>query len=62
MTLLTKARGIKDELAATTKRLVGEILGDQQLYDDGKAQEHEGRREHGESKSFKPLGNLDRLT
>jgi uncharacterized protein YjbJ (UPF0337 family) len=55
-----KIKGAKDEIAGKTKRLVGEILGDQKLDDEGKTQQHEGRKE-GE-KPVKPLGNLDQLT
>jgi uncharacterized protein YjbJ (UPF0337 family) len=55
-----KVKQVKDELAGKTKRLVGEVLGDQKLDDEGKAQEREGRKEA--ERPVKPLGNLDQST
>jgi uncharacterized protein YjbJ (UPF0337 family) len=57
---MAKIKGVKDEIAGKTKRVVGEILGDQKLDDEGKAQERQGREDA--EKPVKPLGNLDQLT
>ncbi len=57
---MTKIKGAKDELAGKTKRLVGEVLGDQKLHDEGKEQEKQGREDV--DKPIKPLGNPDQLT
>jgi uncharacterized protein YjbJ (UPF0337 family) len=59
---MAKIKRAKDNIAGKAKRLTGEILGDQKLHDEGKAQQQEGREESGESGKFKPLGNLDQLT
>jgi len=42
--------------------LVGEVLGDQKLHDEGNAQERQGREERNEPADIKPFGNLDKLT
>jgi uncharacterized protein YjbJ (UPF0337 family) len=57
---MAKVKGPKDELAGKTKRLVGEVLGDQKLHDEGKEQEKQGRDDV--EKPIKPLGNLGQLT
>ena len=57
---MARINGAKDELAGKAKRLVGEIVGDQKLHDEGKAQQEQGREET--EKPVKPLGNLDQLT
>ncbi len=59
---MARVKGVKDKLAGKTKRLAGEILGDQKLHDKGKTQEQEGRKESEKPSDIKPLGNLDRLT
>ena len=60
---MAKAKRAKDEFAGKTKRLIGEVIGDQRLYDEGKAQEtpleSEGQED---AEKPKPLGNLDQLT
>jgi uncharacterized protein YjbJ (UPF0337 family) len=53
---------VKNEIAGKAKRLVGEVLGDQKLYDEGNAQERQGREERSEPAEIKPFGNLDKLT
>lgn len=51
---MPKVKSVKDELAGKTKRLVGEILGDQKLHDEGKAQEQEGREVDAEKPAKPP--------
>jgi uncharacterized protein YjbJ (UPF0337 family) len=58
---MSRLKGAKQKLAGKSKRLVGEILGDQALDDEGKSQEKQGE-ELQENGGFKPLGNLDKLT
>ena len=58
---MTSGKGVKDEIAGKTKRVIGEVLGDQKLDDEGKAQERQGQ-ETEETGDAKPLGNLDQLT
>ncbi|MCK1514142.1 CsbD family protein [Bradyrhizobium sp. 190] len=59
---MAKAKSVKNEIAGKAKRLVGEVLGDQKLHDEGNAQERQGREERNEPADFKPFGNLDKLT
>jgi uncharacterized protein YjbJ (UPF0337 family) len=59
---MTKAKGIKNKVAGKAKQIAGEIVGDQQLQDEGQAQERKGDKETEESGGVKPFGNLDQLT
>jgi uncharacterized protein YjbJ (UPF0337 family) len=59
---MAKAQSVKNEIAGNAKRLVGEVLGDQKLHDEGNAQERQGREERNEPDDIKPFGNLDKLT
>jgi uncharacterized protein YjbJ (UPF0337 family) len=59
---MANQNSVKNEIAGKTKRLVGEVLGDQKLYDEGNAQEHQGREERKEQADIKPFGDLDKLT
>jgi uncharacterized protein YjbJ (UPF0337 family) len=59
---MANAQTVKNEIGGKAKRLVGEVLGDQRLYDEGKAQERRGREERNEPAEIKPFSNLDKLT
>jgi hypothetical protein len=59
---MPKAKNVKDEIAGKAKRLVGEVLGDQKLHDEGNAQERRGLEEPDEPADIRPFGNLDKLT
>ena len=59
---MAKAKSVTNEIAGRAKRLVGEVLGDQKLHDDGNAQERQDREERNEPADIKPFGNLDKLT
>jgi uncharacterized protein YjbJ (UPF0337 family) len=59
---MSNAKTVKNEIAGKAKRLVGEVLGDQKLHDEGDAQERQGRKERNEPAKIKPFGNLDKLT
>jgi hypothetical protein len=53
---------VQNKIAGKVKRIVGEVLGDQKLHDEGSAQERQGREERNEPAEIKPFGNLDKLT
>lgn len=59
---MTKLGEIKSVVAGKAKRLVGEIVGDQKLHDEGKAEERQSREESKGDDRIRPLGNLDKLT
>jgi uncharacterized protein YjbJ (UPF0337 family) len=59
---MANPKAVKNEIAGKAKRLVGEVLGDQKLHDEGCAQEREGRQERNQPTDVKPFGNLDKLT
>ena len=59
---MPKAKSVKNEVAGKAKRLIGEVLGDQELHDEGNAQERQVREERNEPADIKPFGNLDKLT
>lgn len=59
---MTKVGIVKEVLAAKAKRLVAEVIGDQKLDEEGRAQERQARSESEESDETRPFGNLDRLT
>ena len=53
---MPKAKSVKNEIGGKAKRLIGEVLGDQEL------QERQGREERNRPAGIKPFGNLDKLT
>lgn len=59
---MSRANGVKNKIAGKAKQVLGEVLGDQDLHEEGKDQEREGREEVDGAGSPKPLGNLDNLT
>jgi uncharacterized protein YjbJ (UPF0337 family) len=59
---MPNAKSVRNEIAGKAKRLVGEVLGDQKLHDEGNAQERQGREERNRPAGIKPFGNLDKLT
>ena len=59
---MTARKGVKDKIAGKTKRVAGEVVGDQKLHDEGQAQEQRGNKENEKPSEIKPLGNLDELT
>jgi uncharacterized protein YjbJ (UPF0337 family) len=59
---MTRAKGIKNEITGKAKQAIGEVVGDQRLHDEGKAQEREGKRQNDEPSDVNPLRRLDRLT
>jgi uncharacterized protein YjbJ (UPF0337 family) len=59
---MSRTKGVKKRVSGNAKRLVGEVLGDQELHDEGRSQERQGENDIEEAGSAKPLGNLDKLT
>jgi len=57
-----KTKGLQHRIAGKTKQAVGEIIGDQDLHDDGKAQAEHGRDEQDKSSELNPLKKLKQLT
>jgi uncharacterized protein YjbJ (UPF0337 family) len=59
---MSRAEGVKNKVVGKTKRLIGELLGDQSLHDEGKEQDRQGDIDVEDAGGVKPLGNLDKLT
>ncbi|MCK1392534.1 CsbD family protein [Bradyrhizobium sp. 1] len=57
-----RAKDIKEEIVGKAKQTLGEIIGDQSLHEDGKAQAARGRDEQDGPRELNPLKKLNRLT
>lgn len=57
-----KAKGLKQRIAGKAKQAIGEIVGDQELHEDSKAQAERGREEHDRPSELNPLKKLQQLT
>ena len=57
-----KTKGLQQRIVGKTKQAVGEIIGDQDLHDDGKAQAERGRDEQDKPSELNPLKKLKQLT
>ncbi|KQT16637.1 MAG: CsbD family protein [Bradyrhizobium sp.] len=57
-----KTKGLQQRIAGKTKQAVGEIIGDQDLHDEGKAQAERGRDEQDKPSELNPLKKLKQLT
>lgn len=57
-----KTKGLQQRIAGKAKQAVGEIIGDQDLHDDGKAQAECGRDEQDKPSELNPLKKLKQLT
>lgn len=57
-----KTKRLQQRIAGKTKQAVGEIIGDQDLHDDGKAQAERGRDEQDKPSELNPLKKLKQLT
>jgi hypothetical protein len=55
------AKGLKQRIAGKTKQAV-EIIGDQELHEDGKTQAERGREEQDQPSELNPLKKLKQLT
>jgi uncharacterized protein YjbJ (UPF0337 family) len=57
-----KTKGLKQRIVGKARQAVGEIIGDQDLHDDGKAQAERGRDEQDKPVDINPLKKLKQLT
>lgn len=59
---MSKTKGLRQRIVGKTRQAVGEIIGDQDLHDDGKAQAERGRDEQDKRGELNPLKKLKQLT
>lgn len=59
---MSKTKALQQKIAGKTKQAVGEIIGDQDLHDRGKAQAERGREEEDKPGELNPLKKLKQLT
>ncbi|MCK1360973.1 CsbD family protein [Bradyrhizobium sp. 199] len=60
-----KTKDLQQQIAGKARQAIGEIIGDQDLHDDGKAQAQRGRQEQDEQdkpSELNPLKKLKQLT
>jgi uncharacterized protein YjbJ (UPF0337 family) len=57
-----RAKDIKERIVGKAKQTLGEVIGDQSLHEDGKAQAARGRDEQDKPKEINPLKKLNQLT
>ncbi|MGY4623937.1 CsbD family protein [Bradyrhizobium sp. USDA 4486] len=57
-----KTKDLRERIVGKTRQAVGEIIGDQDLHDEGKMQAERGRDEQGQPSELNPLKKLKRLT
>lgn len=63
---MSRTKGIQQEIAGRAKQVVGEIIGDQDLHEEGKAERNRGENEQQnrpeEPIDLNPFEKLNRLT
>ncbi|QOZ78775.1 CsbD family protein [Bradyrhizobium sp. CCBAU 53351] len=59
---MTRPKGLRQRIVGKTRQAVGEIIGDQDLHDDGKAEAERGRDEQDKPSELNPLKKLKQLT
>lgn len=59
---MSKTKGLRQRIVGKARQAVGEIIGDQDLHDDGKAQAERGRDEQDRPSELHPLKKLKQLT
>jgi uncharacterized protein YjbJ (UPF0337 family) len=59
---MSRLKALKNEIAGKAKQVAGKVFGDQQLQQEGRAQERDGKRDKDEPSDFNPLGRLKDLT
>lgn len=57
-----RTKRLQQRIVGKTRQAVGEIIGDQDLHDDGKAQAERGRDEQDKPSELNPLKKLKQLT
>lgn len=61
-TAMGKVKGLKQRIAGKAKQAAGEIVGDQELHEDGKAEAERSRDEQDKPSEVSPLKKLQQLT
>ncbi|MET4631496.1 uncharacterized protein YjbJ (UPF0337 family) [Bradyrhizobium sp. I1.8.5] len=59
---MSKTKGLGQRITGKAKQAVGEIVGDQDLHEQGKEQAEPGRDEQGKPGELNPLKKLNQLT
>ncbi|MET3997061.1 MULTISPECIES: CsbD family protein [unclassified Bradyrhizobium] len=59
---MSKTKDLGQRITGKAKQAVGEIVGDQDLHEEGKEQAEPGRDEQGKPGEFNPLKKLNQLT
>jgi uncharacterized protein YjbJ (UPF0337 family) len=59
---MSKTKGLGQRIAGKTKQALGEIVGDQDLHEEGKQQAERGRDEQSKPSELNPLKKLNQLT
>ena len=59
---MSKTKGLRQRIVGKTRQAIGEIIGDQDLHDDGKAEAKRGRDEQDKPRELNPLKKLKQLT
>ena len=59
---MTRPKGLRQRIVGKTRQAVGEIIGDQDLHDDGKAEAERGRDDQDKPSELNPLKKLKQLT
>ncbi|KYG99113.1 hypothetical protein [Bradyrhizobium sp. DOA1] len=59
---MSKTKGLRQRIVGKAKQAVGEIVGDQELHEDGKAEAERGREEQDKPSELNPLKKLNQLT
>ncbi|MCK1404215.1 CsbD family protein [Bradyrhizobium sp. 76] len=59
---MSKTKGLGQRIAGKTKQAIGEIVGDQDLHEEGREQAGRGRDEQSKPSELNPLKKLNQLT
>lgn len=59
---MSKTKGLRQRIVGKAKQAAGEIIGDQELHEDGKAEAERGREEQDKPSELNPLKKLNQLT
>jgi uncharacterized protein YjbJ (UPF0337 family) len=59
---MSKTKDLQQRIAGKTRQAIGEIIGDQDLHDDGKAQAQRARDEQDKPSELNPLKKRKQLT
>ncbi len=59
---MSKTKGLRQRIVGKARQAVGEIIGGQDLHDDGKAQAERGRDERDGPSELNPPRKLKQLT